>query len=110
MEDIRDAHARVRAEAARKFDADPERIALVGSSAGGYLSPRPRAIVSFSGYCDISGYWATKPFYYSREPSLSVEEEIELSGGPAVTSNMGLEKTADGLPAFTERREHGPKR
>ena len=113
MEDISDAHTWVRVEAAQRFDADPDRIALVGASAGGYLSlmggfhlsPRPRAIVSFFGYGDIAGDWATKPFYYSKEPSLSIEEEARLSGGAAVSSNEGLGKNRSRLARFY--REEG---
>ena len=58
LEDIQDAWRWVRAEGPKLFRIDPDRIAVVGHSAGGYLTlaagylfrPRPRALVSFYGY------------------------------------------------------------
>lgn len=55
-------------EGVKKFDYNPEKIAVVGGSAGGYLAlltgtfkTKPQAIVSFYGYGDITGDWAVKP-------------------------------------------------
>lgn len=49
-------------------DFDPGKIAVIGSSAGGYLAlmtgtlkTRPQAIISFYGYGDITGDWYLKP-------------------------------------------------
>lgn len=76
-EDIRDAFAWVRTEGARAAHLDPERIAVVGHSAGGYLTllsgcliaPRPSALVAFYGYGDIAGDWYSHPDpFYCREP------------------------------------------
>ncbi|MCG1026792.1 alpha/beta hydrolase [Virgibacillus halodenitrificans] len=50
------------------FDFDREKIAVVGSSAGGYLAlltgtftVRPKVIVSLYGYGDVTGDWYQKP-------------------------------------------------
>ncbi|MDW0117876.1 alpha/beta hydrolase [Sporosarcina thermotolerans] len=67
-DDIDDALFWVKNEGVNQFDYDSERIAVIGSSAGGYLAllsgtltNKPRTIVSFYGYGDITGDWAVKP-------------------------------------------------
>src|SRR5437870_12860056 len=92
LEDIQDAWRWVRAEGPKLFRIDPDRIAVVGHSAGGYLTlaagylfrPRPRALVSFYGYGDITSDWYSKPDpYYVKQPHVSREQGWEaLSGGP----------------------------
>lgn len=69
LEDVRDAWTWIREKGPALFGADGERMAVVGHSAGGYLTltggfrfePRPQALVSFYGYGDIVGSWQTKP-------------------------------------------------
>lgn len=67
-EDIRDALKWVRDEGKKEFNFDSERVAMIGSSAGGYLALlsgtfdiKPKAIISFYGYGDISGQWYIEP-------------------------------------------------
>jgi acetyl esterase/lipase len=81
--DLEDAYAWVREQGPSAFNIDPERVAVIGHSAGGYLAlmtgfrfePRPSALVSFYGYGDISGSWYSQPdpFYNQRE---LVNEEV----------------------------------
>ncbi|MHC4714635.1 MAG: alpha/beta hydrolase [Planctomycetota bacterium] len=81
IEDVRDALKWVREEGPLLFNADTERIAVAGASAGGYLTlmtglfePRPRALVSFYGYGDLVGDWYSKPDpFYCREPAVTEE-------------------------------------
>ncbi|MNI13463.1 Carboxylesterase LipF [compost metagenome] len=69
VQDIKDAISWVRRQAAQYYDFDPQRMALVGNSAGAYMSllagtideMKPKAIVSFYGYGDIIGDWIMKP-------------------------------------------------
>jgi acetyl esterase/lipase len=77
IEDLRDAYAWVRQTGPAAFGIDPSRIAVVGHSAGGYLTlisgvcvdPRPRALVSFYGYGDIASAWYSRPSaHYCQEP------------------------------------------
>lgn len=79
VEDVRDAHDWVRRDGPALFAADPDRIAIIGDSAGGYLAliaasrrglaPRPRAVVSLYGYGDIAGDWYARPDpFYCRQP------------------------------------------
>ncbi|RHW32046.1 alpha/beta hydrolase [Lysinibacillus yapensis] len=66
--DIADALSWLKVEGTAQFDYNPEKIAVIGGSAGGYLAllsgtldTKPQAIVSFYGYGDITGDWARKP-------------------------------------------------
>ncbi len=80
IEDVEDAYVWVRNNGPAQFNIDPDRMALFGRSAGGYLSliagarlrPRPKALVAF--YCptDISGTWITE---YEVPPP---EQRVEL--------------------------------
>ena len=74
LEDVQDALHWIETEGPQQFGIDPNRIAVVGGSAGGYLAlntghfhKKPRAIVSFYGYGDISADWATTPNKYYNE-------------------------------------------
>jgi acetyl esterase/lipase len=79
IEDIRDALQWVRTSVCPAYGLNPDRIALLGCSAGAYLSLlagtmewRPQAIVSLYGYGDIVGDWITKPSpYYCHRPLVS---------------------------------------
>ncbi|MFI5381440.1 MAG: alpha/beta hydrolase [Tepidisphaerales bacterium] len=82
IEDVRDAWRWVRKEGPR-FGIDPDRIATAGGSAGGYLTlmsgfcldPRPRALVSYFGYGDITTPWYSEPDeFYRRQPLVPREE------------------------------------
>lgn len=89
IEDIEDAYTWVQAEGPSLFNIDADRIAIVGHSAGGYLTlvagfrlePQPKALVSFYGYGDISGAWVTQPdsFYNDRE-TISKEQAYKTLG------------------------------
>lgn len=66
--DIADALYWLENDGRKQFDYNPQKIAVIGSSAGGYLAllsgtleSKPKAIVSFYGYGDITGDWAVKP-------------------------------------------------
>jgi len=69
IDDLQDAYRWVREQGPRLFQIDADRIAVVGNSGGAYLAlmagasvqPRPRAVISFYGYGDISGPWTTRP-------------------------------------------------
>lgn len=71
LDDVRDALQWIESEGPKEFGIDANRIAVIGGSAGGYLAlntgtfeKKPRAIVSFYGYGDISASWATTPSKY----------------------------------------------
>jgi acetyl esterase/lipase len=94
IEDLRDAFRWVRASGPDLCSLDPQRIAVVGHSAGGYLAlmsgfcvmPHPQAIVAFYGYGNIVGEWYSKPDpFYCMQPAVSEEESGRLSMGPVIS-------------------------
>lgn len=93
VEDVEDAFRWVRERGPELFGADPDRIAVAGTSAGGYLSlttgfrvkPRPRAIVSYWGYGEITGPWYSTPSTQPRHNTIKVSEaeaRHHVSGPP----------------------------
>jgi acetyl esterase/lipase len=97
IEDLRDAYQWVRARGPDLFGIDSDRIAVIGHSAGGYLAlmtgfcvnPRPKALVSFYGYGDISGEWYSRPDpFYSQEPAVPRDEAYQAVGGSTITGTL----------------------
>jgi acetyl esterase/lipase len=96
IEDLQDAYRWVRERGHELFSIDPDRVALVGNSAGGYLalmggfalSPRPKALVSFYGYGDIAGDWERRPdpHYLDLEP-VTKEEAYKGVGGKVLSES-----------------------
>ncbi len=95
IEDIEDAYAWVRIKGPDLFKVDSERIVVVGNSAGGYLTlvagfrlkPKPRALVSFYGYGDITGAWYARPDpFYSQEPTISKDQAYAAIGSSVISA------------------------
>jgi acetyl esterase/lipase len=96
IEDLQDAYQWIRSQGPVLFRIDPNRIAVIGHSAGGYLTqmagfclnPRPKALVSFYGYGDIAGSWYSRPDpFYSQQPAVPKEEAYQAVGGPVLSEN-----------------------
>ena len=94
IEDLRDAYQWVRGQGPARFHIDPERMAVAGLSAGGYLTlmtgfavnPRPRALLSLSGYGDIASTWYSRPSpFYSQQPAISKEDAYRSVGTSCVS-------------------------
>lgn len=94
IEDLKDAYAWVRSDGPGLFGIDPDRIAVIGHSAGGYmalmagfcLQPRPNALVSFCGYGDITGPWYSQPdSFYNLSTVVSKDEALKVVGATAIT-------------------------
>jgi acetyl esterase/lipase len=92
--DLQDAFRWISSPGPDRFSVDPQRIAVIGHSAGGYLAlmagccvvPRPKAIVSFYGYGDIIGDWYSKPDpYYCQQPAVPKETIVQNVGGPVIS-------------------------
>ena len=121
LTDVQDAIAWVRGEATRLFGLDPARLAVIGHSAGGYLTllagryvrPRPQALVAFYGYGDIVGPWYSTPSaFYCQQPRVSETEAAAVVGRTEV-SESPLRDSADFDPArdrsrfYLYCRQHG---
>jgi acetyl esterase/lipase len=110
--DLRDAYLWLREQGPVLLNIDPERIAAVGHSAGGYLAlmlgycvtPRPRAIVSFYGYGDIVSPWYTRPSpYYCQQPLVSQMDADRTVGITPLTSDPFAER----FPYYLRCRQQG---
>jgi acetyl esterase/lipase len=105
-DDVQEACRWVRKKGQGLFGADPERLAVVGHSAGGYLTlmagvavePKPRALVSFYGYGDIIGPWYSRPDPFYCRQLMVPESEAHAAVGKGVI--CGTEE-----PAQEEQRE-----
>ncbi|MBI3853819.1 MAG: alpha/beta hydrolase [Verrucomicrobia bacterium] len=89
LEDLEDACNWVHEKGSALFHIDPKEIVVMGQSAGGYLTqvagyrvkPRPKALVSFWGYGDITGKWYGEPDAFYRTKPLVSKEDAWKPGG-----------------------------
>jgi acetyl esterase/lipase len=115
LEDIEDAFRWIRQDGPRLFHADSSRIAVLGSSAGGYLTltagyrvrPRPNALVAFWGYGDLIGPWYSAPSPHERHRRivLSREEALARVNGPPIAN--ADDRPGDGGAFYQHCRQHG---
>ena len=89
LEDLEDAYAWVVSEGPQLYGIDPDRIVVIGHSAGGYLTlmagfrtkPAPRALVSFYGYGEVKRPWYSEPdSFYCQRPAISNELAYQSIG------------------------------
>jgi acetyl esterase/lipase len=113
--DVRDALGWLRTEGKKRFHVDPERIAVTGGSAGGYLTllsgtfaaVRPRALVAYWGYGDVDGDWYTKPSEHYRKASL-VDRADALKGvGHGVLTGTNAENQEGRRRYYLYLRQNG---
>lgn len=113
IEDIQAAYGWIREKGPALLGIDPERVAVIGHSAGGYLAlmmgfcvnPKPKALISFYGYGDIGGTWYSKPDpYYSLCNPISREDAYHDVGKGVVTDSTGTEHRND---YYLYCRQHG---
>ena len=115
IEDLEDAFVWVRAQGPELFNADASRIAVMGSSAGGYLTltsgfrtePRPTVLVSFWGYGDLVGDWYSQPSEYPRHNrrAISAEEAYAQVSGPPVSD--ARDRDGNGGIFYNYTRQNG---
>ncbi|HEV3339175.1 MAG TPA: alpha/beta hydrolase [Pirellulales bacterium] len=98
LDDVRDACRWVHEEGSERFGTDPDRIAVAGGSAGGFLTlctgflaeQKPKALVSFWGYGDVAGPWLSRPDpFYSSQPEVTAEEARRAVGIRPLTGTEG---------------------
>lgn len=109
IEDLEDAYEWVIREGPDLFNISPDRVAVIGHSAGGYLSlmagfcldPRPRALVSFYGYGDITGPWYSRPdSVYTKMPSITRDQATEFIGESEISNDTHLPGWPNGRSKF----------
>ncbi len=97
IEDVEDAFKWIRAKGPELFKIDSSKIAVLGGSAGGYLTlatghrvkPRPTVLVAFYGYGDLIGDWYSKPSPHRRHqrPKMPEEQVRKQVSGPAIANS-----------------------
>ena len=102
--DIEDAFRWLRTEGATRFGIDPNRIAVTGGSAGGFLTlltgsrvqPAPRVLLAFWGYGEILSDWATKPSPHPRHNQKKITDAdfAKQLGGPPVSDSRDRQSNA----------------
>ena len=115
VEDVQEAYSWILNDGPDLYGVDPEGIAVLGSSAGGYLTlttgylckPRPAALVSFFGYGDLVGRWLTSPSPHPvhQAAPMSEEEIAAVMDGQPVSDDR--DRRGDGGAFYLHCRRHG---
>jgi acetyl esterase/lipase len=115
IQDIEDAFEWIRRDGPGLFNIDPTRIAVIGGSAGGYLTltagyrvrPRPTVLLSLWGYGDLIGDWYSKPSPHPRhhQSKLTREEVLRQVSGPPISD--GRQRKGDGGAFYQYCRQTG---
>jgi acetyl esterase/lipase len=95
IEDVQDAFRWIHGAGAKQFHFDTTRVAVVGGSAGGYLTmmtgfcvePLPAVLLSYWGFGDIDGPWQTTPseHYRTAGPLITEAEARKVVGVKVLT-------------------------
>ena len=115
IQDLEDAFAWIRRDGERLLRIDPARIAVIGGSAGGYLTlasgfrvePPPTVLMSLWGYGDLVGDWYSKPSPHPRHNQRKVtrDEAYEQVSGPAIADSR--DRDGDGGLFYQYCRQTG---
>lgn len=115
IQDVEDSLHWIQEQGPSKFNADPNRIAVIGGSAGGYLTlvtgyrvqPRPKALVALWGYGDLVGPWYSQPSPHPRHHTIKTtrDEAYQQVAGPAVADSR--DRKGDGGKFYQYCRQTG---
>jgi acetyl esterase/lipase len=119
IEDVEDAFKWIREKGPELFHIDSSRIAVLGGSAGGYLTlttghrvkPRPTALVAFWGYGDLIGDWYSKPSPHPRHQrsKMSEDETRRQVSGPAIANSRDRKGNGGAFYQFCRQRGIWPQ-
>lgn len=97
------------------FHADPDRIAVTGGSAGGYLTltagfrakHRPRALLSLWGYGDLVGAWFSEPSKHPRHNTIQVTRDQAWQQVQGLPVSDARDRRGDGGAFYQYCRQTG---
>lgn len=111
IKDVRDAIVWIKTRTSEWYDMDTERLILMGSSAGGYLSLllgtmpdlKPIGIISMYGYGDILGDWYAEPSQFYQKKKL-----VDLNTAQQFVGKYGTtDGSTDRFMYYLYCRQHG---
>ena len=115
LEDVEDAFRWIREKGPELFRVDASRMAVLGGSAGGYLTlaaghrvkPRPTVLVAFWGYGDLIGDWYSQPSSHPRHqsPKMTEEQARQQVSGPPIAN--AKDRKGDGGAFYQFCRQRG---
>jgi acetyl esterase/lipase len=115
VQDVVDVVGWIRERGPELFGADPASVAVVGESAGGYLTlttgflvrPAPGALVSLWGYGDLIGEWYTEPSQHPVHRLVTPSRAVAAAqvAGPPIADDRRRE--GDGWVFYQYCRQHG---
>ena len=119
IEDVEDAYAWVHKQGPKLFRVDTKKVAVLGGSAGGYLTltagfrakPRPAVLVAFWGYGDLVGDWYSQPsqFYRKTRPLVVKEDAYKGVSGPPITDGSIKRKQRGNFYMYCRQNGLWPK-
>jgi acetyl esterase/lipase len=119
ISDIEDAFRWIRESGPQLFQADRKRVAVVGGSAGGYLTlttgyrvqPRPTVLVALWGYGDLVGPWYSQPSPHPRHQTsrMSREEAHAQVSGAAISDSRDRQGNGGAFYQFCRQQGLWPK-
>lgn len=115
ISDIEAAFRWLSKDGATQFHLDPERIVVVGASAGGYLTlvtgyrvqPRPKALVSLFGYGDLTGDWYSTPSLHRRHNEQKVTRESADAQTDGTIISDARQRSGSGIMIYLHYRQNG---
>ena len=119
IKDVEDAFKWIREKGPVLFRIDPNRMAVLGGSAGGYLTlttgyrvtPRPTVLVAFWGYGDLIGDWYSTPSPHPRhqKPKLSEAQARQQVSGPPIANARDRDGNGGAFYQFCRQRGIWPQ-
>ncbi len=118
IEDVEDAFKWVREKGPELFGIDSSKIAVLGGSAGGYLTlttghrvkPRPTVLVAFWGYGDLIGDWYSKPSpHYLQRSKIPEDQARKQVSGPVIANSKDRNGNGGMFYLFCRQRGIWPK-
>ena len=119
IEDVEDAFKWIREKGPDLFHIDSNRIAVLGGSAGGYLTlatghrvkPRPNVLVALYGYGDLIGDWYSKPSPHPRHHRSKMPEKQvrQIVSGPAIANSRDRKGNGGAFYQYCRQRGLWPR-